>query len=296
MSNFAIIGVGGYIAPRHLAAIKELGHNLIIAYDKNDSVGILDRYFPECYFFTDFERFEVYFDQVRDSTRQIDFVSVCTPNYLHASHVKFGLSHGAHVICEKPLVLNLKELDELVLYSKKYKRNVSTVQQLRVHQTILDLKNKIEKENRSNYQIDLKYMTSRGSWFNESWKGDCRKSGGLSTNIGVHFFDMLTWIFGDVREVIVSHKSSDFESGLLKLEKASVKWELTIDRKRIPDEVSKAGKSTFRSILIDGLEFEFSEGFSDLHQQVYSEILAGRGCGLDDVRAATSIVEKIRGM
>lgn len=295
MKNFAIIGVGGYIAPRHLEAIKEAGHNLVAAYDNKDSVGIMDRYFPDCQFFTEFERFESFVDSLKGTANQIEFVSICTPNYLHASHIKFALSHGAHAICEKPLVLTTKEMDELAQYEKNYGRNVYTVLQLRVHDAILALKKKVEAEGRKDYKITLDYMTSRGQWYHESWKGDVKKSGGLSTNIGVHFFDMLTWIFGEAKEVVSKNKTADFESGYVKLEKADVDWSLTIDRKRLPEAAVKSGKTTFRSIRINGEEFEFSEGFTELHKKVYGDILSGKGYGLMEARPAIAIVEQIRG-
>lgn len=294
--NFAIIGVGGYIAPRHLEAIKELGHNLVAAYDHSDSVGIMDRFFPDCQFFTDFERFESFVDSKKGSSEQVDYVSICTPNYMHSSHIKFALSHGAHAICEKPLVLREEEIDELDRYENKFGRSVYTVLQLRVHDAILALKNKVNSERKDMYDIELNYMTSRGQWYHESWKGDVRKSGGLSTNIGVHFFDMLTWIFGDPEEVTVLEKSSTVEKGTLRLKNARVNWSLTIDRSKLPTDVLKAGKTTFRSIKIDGLEFEFSEGFTELHKRVYTDILNGRGYGLEAARAAIRIVEQIRGM
>ncbi|AHZ84213.1 UDP-N-acetyl-2-amino-2-deoxy-D-glucuronate oxidase [Bdellovibrio bacteriovorus] len=294
--NFAVIGVGGYIAPRHLEAIKELGHNLVAAYDHNDSVGIMDRFFPDCQFFTDFERFESFVDLKKGSSEQIDYVSICTPNYMHSSHIKFALSHGAHAICEKPLVLYEKEIDELEHYENKFGKNVYTVLQLRVHDAILALKSKVNSEKKAMYDIDLNYMTSRGQWYHESWKGDVRKSGGLSTNIGVHFFDMLTWIFGEAEEVTVFEKSSTAEKGALKLKNARVIWSLTIDRSKLPPDALKAGKTTFRSIKIDGSEFEFSEGFTELHKRVYTDILNGKGYGLNAARAAIRIVEQIRGM
>jgi UDP-N-acetyl-2-amino-2-deoxyglucuronate dehydrogenase len=296
MANFAIIGVGGYIAPRHLEAIKDLGHNLVAAYDTKDSVGIMDRYFPDCMFFTEFERFESYVDSLQGSSNALDYVSICTPNYLHSSHIKFALRNNAHAICEKPLVLHASDIDELVELEKKSGKKVFTVLQLRVHDAILALKKKIDSENRSNYKIELNYMTSRGQWYLESWKGDVKKSGGLTTNIGVHFFDMLTWIFGKAVEVNVEYKDAVREKGFVKLEKASVNWELTIDRKRLPKEALDAGKTTFRSIKIDGVEFEFSEGFTELHKRVYTDILSGKGYGVEAARPAIEIVEKIREM
>ncbi|WP_413944571.1 Gfo/Idh/MocA family oxidoreductase [Bdellovibrio sp. HCB-162] len=294
--NFAIIGVGGYIAPRHLEAIKELGHQLVAAYDHNDSVGIMDRYFPDCQFFTDFERFESFIDSKKGTSEEIQYVSICTPNYMHSSHIKFALSHGAHAICEKPLVLNEKDIDELAAYEKKFDKKVYTVLQLRVHDAILALKKKIESEKKDSHEINLTYMTSRGQWYHESWKGDVRKSGGLSTNIGVHFFDMLTWIFGEPLSVDVSEKSATVEKGTLKLKNAHVSWSLTIDRSLLPAEAVKTGKTTFRSIKIDGSEFEFSEGFTELHKKVYGDILSGKGYGLEAARSAIRIVEQIRGM
>lgn len=292
--NFAIIGVGGYIAPRHLEAIKELGHTLVAAYDRNDSVGIMDRYFPDCQFFTDFERFESFVDSCKGTSRQIDYVSICTPNYMHSSHIKFALSHGAHAICEKPLVLFEKDIDELAAYEKKFGKNVYTVLQLRVHDAILALKKKIDSGTAKRYSIEMIYMTSRGQWYHESWKGDVKKSGGLSTNIGVHFFDMLTWIFGEASKIEMKEMSNTVESGFVQLKNADVNWYLTVDRANLPDEALKANKTTYRSIKIDGEEFEFSEGFTELHKRVYTDILSGKGYGLDAARPAIRIVEQIR--
>lgn len=293
--NFAIIGIGGYIAPRHIEAIRDLGHTLVAAYDKNDSVGIMDRYFPDCMFFTEFERFEGFVDSLKGTSQQIDYVAICTPNYLHSSHIKFALSHGADAICEKPLVLNESDIDELAQYEKKYGKKVYTVLQLRVHDAIVALKKQISENPEKHHDVKLTYMTSRGQWYHESWKGDVKKSGGLSTNIGVHFFDMLTWIFGSAKGITVAEKNSTVERGSLILEKANVDWSLTIDRSLLPQEAVKTGKTTFRSIKIDGKEFEFSEGFTELHKRVYSDILSGKGYGLESARAAISIVEKIRG-
>jgi UDP-N-acetyl-2-amino-2-deoxyglucuronate dehydrogenase len=294
MANFALMGVGGYIAPRHLEAIKDLGHNLVAAFDTKDSVGIMDRFFPDCMFFTEFERFEGFVDSLKGTTEAIDYVSICTPNYLHASHIKFALRNNAHAICEKPLVLHVSDLDELIEMEKKSGKKVFTVLQLRVHDAILALKKKIDSEAKNNYQVELNYMTSRGQWYLESWKGDVKKAGGLSTNIGVHFFDMLTWIFGRASEVSIDYKDDVREKGNVKLAKANVQWELTIDRSRLPIEAVKSGKTTFRSIKIDGEEFEFSEGFTELHKRVYTDILNGKGYGLEAARSAIEIVEKIR--
>jgi len=292
MLNFAMIGVGGYIAPRHLEAIKAAEGNLIAAFDPKDSVGILDRYFPDCQFFTDFERFQAFLE----TSKRLDYVSICSPNYLHGSHIKMALRLGANAICEKPLVLEERELDELVEYEKKYERKVYTVLQLRVHDSILNFKNKIDQGNKKHYQVDLTYLTSRGAWYFESWKGDEKKSGGLSTNIGVHFFDMLTWIFGDLKKVVRDVKKPEIESGLIELERATVKWKLSIDRSLLPESAIAAGKTTYRSIKVDGEEFEFSEGFTELHQKVYQHILAGNGYGIEDSRVAIRIVEKMRSL
>jgi len=295
MKNFAMIGVGGYIAPRHLEAIKESGHNLIAAYDPNDSVGIMDRYFPNCRFFTDFERFESFLEAQKAEGVNTEYVSICTPNYMHASHIKFALRFGAHAICEKPLVLYESDIDELVALEKKTGKKVFTVLQLRVHDAIIALKKKVQAQNKEKFDIDLLYMTSRGHWYHESWKGDSKKSGGLSTNIGVHFFDMLTWIFGGVKNLKMEIKSETVEKGFVELEKANVNWYLTVDKNNLPSDALKAGKSTYRSIRIDGEEFEFSEGFTELHKRVYADILCGKGYGAEDARQAIRIVEKIRG-
>lgn len=294
MKNFAVIGVGGYIAPRHLEAIKATGNKVVAAFDPKDSVGILDRYFPDCRFFTDFERFESFIENLKGGAEALDYVSICSPNHLHSSHIKFALRHGAHAICEKPLVLNEQEIDELAAYEKKSKKNVYTVLQLRVHDSILGLKSKIDNEKKSFHEVDLTYLTSRGNWYFESWKGDEKKSGGLSTNIGVHFFDMLTWIFGDLKHVEIFEKTPKMEKGIVELEKAKVTWMLSVDRELLPADISAAGKSTFRCIKIDDQEFEFSEGFTDLHNRVYEGILEGKGYGLEAARTAIRIVESLR--
>lgn len=294
MKKFAVIGVGGYIAPRHLEAIKVTGNTVVAAYDPKDSVGILDRYFPDCRFFTDFERFESFVESLKNTVDQLDYVSICSPNFLHSSHIKFALRHGANAICEKPLVLQEKEIDELAEYEKKFDRKVHTVLQLRVHDAILNLKKKVDQAGKTFHLVDLTYLTSRGNWYFESWKGDEKKSGGLSTNIGVHFFDMLTWIFGNMTKVQIIEKTPSLERGFVELEKAKVNWMLSVDKSLLPQEALAAGKSTFRSIKIDGEEFEFSEGFTELHNTVYREILAGKGYGLEAARIAIRIVENLR--
>lgn len=294
MANFAIIGVGGYIAPRHLEAIQEGGHNLVLAYDKNDSVGIMDRFFPDCLFKTEFEVFQSEVDKRKGTPEEIEWVSICSPNYLHAHHARFALRNGMNVICEKPLVLTSSEAEELMAIEKETGKNVYTVLQLRVHESIVALKKKVGEANKSNHQVNLTYMTSRGNWYLESWKGQEKKSGGLSTNIGIHFFDMLTWIFGSATEVEVSEKNELLEKGTLKLEKATVNWLLTLDRTQLPKEAVDSGKTTFRSINIDGEEFEFSSGFTELHKKVYQDVLSGKGYGISDALPAIKIAEQIR--
>lgn len=295
MANFAFLGVGGYIAPRHFEAINATGNRTVLAYDPMDSVGILDRYTQDVEFFTDFERFQSRWDDFEGTDRSIDWLSVCSPNYLHASHMRFGLSRGAHVICEKPLVLESQEISELQKYEDKYGKRVNTVLQLRVHDAILGLKEAVDSKSKSEkYNIDLTYLTSRGPWYHESWKGDVRKSGGLATNIGVHFFDMLTWIFGPVEDLSVHIRTDHIVSGVMALEKANVTWVLSVDRKYLPQEAVAAGKTTFRSIRVDGKEIEFSEGFTELHKRIYEGALKGEGFGLQDARPAIEMVERIR--
>lgn len=294
MKNFAVIGVGGYIAPRHLEAIKATGNNLVAAMDTKDSVGILDRYFPDCQFFTDFERFESYIESLKGTSDRLDYVSICSPNYLHASHIKFALRHGANAICEKPLVLNEKDIDELLEYEKKFDRKVFTVLQLRVHDSILALKAKVDASEKLDHKVNLTYLTSRGNWYFESWKGDEKKSGGLSTNIGVHFFDMLTWIFGTLKKVEIIERTPSMERGYVELQRAKVDWMLSVDKSLLPKDAQASHKTTFRSIMIDGEEFEFSEGFTELHKKVYAEILDGNGYGLEAARVAIRIVEELR--
>lgn len=295
MKNFALIGAAGYIAPRHLEAISALGHNLVAAYDPSDSVGILDRYFPGCHYFKDFERFESFLEVQKNRGQNIDYVSICSPNYMHSAHIGFALRLGADAICEKPMVLEERELDELIEIEKATQKKVYTVLQLRLHESILSLKRKVENSSKEKFDIELVYMTSRGQWYHESWKGDPRKSGGLSTNVGIHFFDMLTWIFGASRGIEIEMKAPTVERGFMKLERADVRWCLTIDRSMLPPKAVESKKTTFRSIRIDGEEFEFSEGFTELHKKVYADILDGKGYGIEDARMAIRVVERIRG-
>jgi UDP-N-acetyl-2-amino-2-deoxyglucuronate dehydrogenase len=293
--NFALVGVGGFIAPRHLDAIHALGHKLIAAYDPNDSVGIMDRYFPDCRFFTKFEKFSEFVNQCRGTQHEIQYVSICSPNDMHASHIQFAMRAGAHAICEKPLVLSTRDLDQLIDMEKKSDRRVFTVLQLRHHGKIQELKSRVASEKRDKpYEVDLTYMTSRGQWYHESWKGDIRRSGGLSSNIGIHFFDMLTWVFGGCRKATLLERTPSRERGQLELAGAKVNWFLSIDRGDLPKSAVEQGKTTFRSITIDGQEFEFSDGFTELHKEVYRSVLAGNGFGVAEARKAIQVVEDLR--
>lgn len=295
MKNFLLIGAAGYIAPRHLKAIKETGNNLVAAYDKFDSVGILDSYFPDADFFTEFERFDRHVEKLKYAGTHVDYVSICTPNYLHDSHIRFALRRGAHAICEKPLVLNPWNIDALAHIEKETGCQINNILQLRLHPSIVELKHKIENgPNDKMYNVDLTYITSRGHWYHHSWKGDVSKSGGIATNIGVHFFDMLTWIFGDIKENLVHANKNDMNAGYLELEKARVKWFLSINYDHLPEEVKKENQRTYRSITIDGEEIEFSGGFSDLHTESYKKALEGKGFGLEEARNSIEIVYKIR--
>lgn len=295
MKNFALIGAAGYIAPRHMHAIKDTGNVLVSAYDINDSVGIIDSISPQSEFFTEFERFLEHAQRIRrDPVTALDYVSVCTPNYLHYAHIAAGLRLGCDVICEKPLVPTPAILDELALVEQETGKHVYNILQLRHHKAILDLKKKVSTENASHkYDVELTYITSRGKWYMESWKGDPRKSFGVATNIGVHFFDMLHFIFGKLQRNVV-HFASDYKAaGYLEYEKARVRWFLSIDAGDLPDSV-KGRKPTYRSMTVSGEEMEFSEGFTDLHTTSYEEILAGRGYGIEDARHCVETVNTIR--
>lgn len=297
MKNFALIGAAGYIAPRHMQAIKATGHQLVAAYDPNDSVGIIDSHFPDADFFTEFERFDRHVDMRRRAHDggQIDYVAICSPNYLHDSHMRFALRSGADAICEKPLVLNPRNIDGLVDIEKDTGRKVNTILQLRVHPAITALRDKVQAEKRATkHEVDLTYITSRGHWYLQSWKGDLKKSGGIATNIGVHFFDMLHFIFGDLQNNVV-HLSTDTKAaGYLEYEHARVRWFLSVDIADVPGAQRAAGQRTYRSITVDGNEIEFSGGFTDLHNRSYEEILAGRGFGLEENRTAIATVAAIR--
>ncbi|MDH0732159.1 UDP-N-acetyl-2-amino-2-deoxy-D-glucuronate oxidase [Pseudomonas sichuanensis] len=295
MKRFALIGAAGYIAPRHMRAIKDTGNELVSAYDINDSVGIIDSLSPQSEFFTEFERFNEHAWRLkRDPATALDYVSVCSPNYLHHAHIAAGLRLGCDVICEKPLVPTPEVLDELAQVERETGKRVYNILQLRHHQAILDLKEKVAREQRDGkYDVELTYITSRGKWYMESWKGDPRKSYGVATNIGVHFYDMLHFIFGKLQRNVV-HFANDFKAaGYLEYEKARVRWFLSIDANDLPESV-KGKKPTYRSITVDGDEMEFSEGFTDLHTTSYQEILAGRGYGIEDARHCVETVNTIR--
>jgi len=295
MKNFALIGAAGYIAPRHLQAIKATGNNLVAAMDKNDSVGILDSYFPDCDFFTEFERFDRHLDKLKRKGIKVDYVSICSPNYLHDSHIRFALRHGADAICEKPLVLNPWNVDALSEIEEETKKKVYTILQLRLHPSIIALKEKVQNGPEGKvYDVNLAYVTSRGNWYHHSWKGDVSKSGGIATNIGIHFFDMLIWVFGEVKENVVVELSDKKASGKLVLQQANVNWELSVDFTDLPDDVKNQGKRTYRSLKLAGEEIEFSDGFTDLHTKSYEQILGGEGFGLSDSKKSIEIVQKFR--
>ena len=297
MKNFALIGAGGYIAPRHMRAIHDTGNRLVAAVDKSDSVGILDGYSFDVAFFTEFERFDRFVEKMRrqDEDKRINYVSICSPNYLHDAHIRFALRIGADAICEKPLVLNPWNLDALLEVEHETGRKVYNVLQLRAHPAIIALKEKVSRApEKGKYEIDLSYITSRGRWYFTSWKGSQEKSGGVASNIGVHFFDMLMWIFGAVQQHEVHHIDDRKMAGYLELQNANVRWFLSVDGNDVPADARAAGKTTFRSIKVDGEEFEFSEGFTDLHTVVYQEILAGRGYGMEDARASIDLVYELR--
>ncbi len=295
--NFAIIGVGGYVAPRHLKAIKDTDNNLVAAVDPSDSVGILDSHFKDVRFFVEFERFDRHIEKLRRSKDEqpIEFISICSPNYLHDAHVRFALRVNADAICEKPLVLNPWNIDALAELEKESGRKIYTVLQLRVHPALIALRKKLlaQKSGRK-HDVCLTYITSRGRWYQVSWKGQLERSGGLATNIGVHFFDLLIWLFGPVENSEVHVSDQTRVGGSLELERARVNWYLSIDRQDLPEVAVKEGKPTYRSITIDGEEVEFSGGFTDLHTVVYQDILNGGGFGLEDARPSVELVHSIR--
>lgn len=295
MKNFALIGAAGFIAPRHMRAIKETGNVLVSALDKHDNVGVLDSYFPDAHFFTEFERFDRHLDKMKRKGEKVDYISICSPNYLHDSHIRFALRGGADAICEKPLVLNPWNLDALREMEQETGKRVFTILQLRLHPGIISLRERVKAGSSDKiYDVDLKYITSRGNWYHSSWKGEASKSGGIATNIGIHFFDMLIWIFGDVQDVTVYEQAADHCSGVLQLAQARVNWFLSINYDHIPEAVKQAGKRTFRSLTLAGEEIEFSDGFTDLHTKSYDHILKGNGFGLADAKPSIDLVHKIR--
>jgi UDP-N-acetyl-2-amino-2-deoxyglucuronate dehydrogenase len=294
--NFALIGAAGYIAPRHMRAIKDTGNQLVAALDRFDSVGIIDSFFPEAAFFTETERFDRHLDKLRRSGEEkIDHVSICSPNYLHDAHIRLALRNEADAICEKPIVLNPWNVDALSEIEKESGKNIYTILQLRLHPSIIKLKEQVENGPKDKvYDFDLTYITSRGRWYFISWKGDVQRSGGVATNIGVHFFDMLTWIFGDIKKNDVHVSLEDTAAGFLELEKARVRWYLSLRQDTIPQEAREDGMATYRSITMEGEEIEFSGGFTDLHTESYKDILAGKGFGIQEARKSIEIVHDIR--
>ncbi len=295
MAKFALIGAAGFIAPRHFKAIKETGSDLVAALDKHDNVGILDSYFPKADFFTEFERFDRHLDKLKRKGEQVDYVSICSPNYLHDSHIRFALRLGANAICEKPLVLNPWNLDALNQIEQETGKKVFTILQLRLHPGIIALREKILRSPHNKiYDIELRYITSRGNWYQSSWKGDDAKAGGIATNIGIHFFDMLMWIFGSVEKIEVDKLEPDHASGVLHLQMAKVRWFLSINFGHLPEAIKAAGKRTYRTLTLEGDEIEFSDGFTDLHTKSYAEILNGNGFGIAEARASIDLVYKIR--
>ena len=298
MKNFALIGAAGYIAPRHMKAIKETGNNLVAALDKNDSVGIIDSHFPDADFFVEYERFDRHIDMLKREGTHIDYVSIASPNYLHDSHIRFALRQGAHAICEKPLVLNSHNIDALKVVQDETGKQVFNILQLRLHQSIIELKESVAAEVSKNpnkvFDVDLTYLTSRGHWYFTSWKGDEDKSGGIATNIGVHFYDMLGWVFGDIKTNEAHLKQDDANAGYLEFKHARVRWFLSVNYDYIPEAVKATGQRTYRSITVEGREIEFSGGFTDLHTVSYQHILNGGGFGLEEARKSIEIVSEIR--
>lgn len=295
MKNFALFGIAGYVAPRHLKAIKDTGNRLIAACDRSDSVGIIDQYFPDACFFTEQELFDRHCSKIRGTEQQIDWLSICTPNYMHDAHIRYGLRLGANVICEKPLVLNPWNVDALEKAQEDSGHQIYTILQLRLHPSIIQLKKQVEEGPKDKiYDIDLTYITSRGQWYYASWKGNEQKSGGIATNIGIHLYDMLIYIFGDVKKSVVHVKSHDRVAGYLELEQARVRYFLSINAEHLPKEICEKGQMTYRSILLENQEFEFSKGFTDLHTESYRQILSGHGFGIGEARKSIALVHDIR--
>jgi len=296
MKQFALIGAAGYIAPRHLRAIKETGNNLVAALDRFDSVGIMDSFFPETDFFVEFERFDRHIEKLkRDKNLNLNYVSICTPNYLHDAHIRFALRSGANAICEKPLVLNPWNIDALEVIEKSTGKKVNTILQLRLHNSIIALKKQIENGPKDKvYNVDLTYLTSRGHWYYTAWKGEISKAGGIATNIGIHFFDMLAWVFGKLQKSVVHLHTHDRAAGYLEFKQARVRWFLSINEELLPKKAKEKGQRTYRSITVDGKEVEFSDGFFDLHTKSYQNIISGKGFGLTDAKASVQLTHDIR--
>lgn len=294
--NFALIGAGGYIAPRHLRAIRDTGNRLIAAADPKDSVGVLDQYDFNVKFFTEIERFDRHLEKLRRGPldERMEYLTVCSPNYLHDAHCRLGLRLGAEVICEKPLVINPWNLDALQDLEQETGHHINTIMQLRIHPELMKLKQTLEMKDGKQHDVILTYITGRGNWYHTSWKGQVEKSGGVATNIGIHFFDLLLWLFGPAADIRLYHSDAYRMSGYIELEHAHVSWFLSVD----PDDLALAhtpqGKNTYRSITVDGMEVEFSEGFTDLHTRVYEETLAGRGFGIVDARPSIQLTHRIR--
>jgi len=292
--DFALVGAAGYVAPRHMRAIKDTGNRLVAALDPKDSVGIIDSYFPDADFFVEFERFDRAIDKRRRLGRPVHYISICSPNYLHDAHIRHALRSEAHAICEKPLVLNPWNLDALKEMEEESGKSIYNILQLRLHPAIIALRERIIASGHNQHDVDVTYITSRGSWYGTSWKGDASKAGGIATNIGVHLFDMLVWVFGSVVGSIVHLNRPDCAAGRLDLDRAQVRWFLSIDAKHLPPECTMKGQRSFRSLRIDGEEFEFSDGFTDLHTESYRGILGGSGFGIDDARSAIDLVYRLR--
>lgn len=294
MKNFVIIGAAGYIAPRHLKAIKETGNNLLAAFDIHDSVGVLDAYFPEAHFFTEFERLDRHLEKIKRAGTSIDFIVVCSPNHLHDAHIRFGLRLGADVICEKPMVLNPWNVDALMQMEQETGHKIYNILQLRHHPALMALKQQVDAGVDHTCQINLQYITARGNWYHYSWKGQEDKSGGLVSNIGIHFFDALYWIFGKCKQLRVDQLDEKTAHGFLELEKATIHWQLSIDENLLPSAIQEAGGRTFRSLVIDGTAIDFSNGFEDLHTKSYEAILKGERAALAEVRDVIELIYKVR--
>lgn len=293
--RFGLLGAAGYIAPRHMQAIRDTGNDLVVSMDTSDSVGIIDSYFPRADFFTEFERFDRHVDLLRRSGVPLDYIAICSPNYLHDSHMRFALRSGTSAVCEKPIVLNPWNLDGLLDVERDSGQKVNTILQLRLHESVLALKQRVaDSDPSTRFDVDLTYITSRGRWYYISWKGDLQKSGGIATNIGIHFFDMLHFIFGAIQENVLHHQSPSTAAGYLEYDRARVRWFLSIDEDNLPDAATARGLRTYRNITIDGEDFEFSGGFNELHNRSYEAILNGDGFGLEANRVAIETVSVIR--